>query len=124
VRTWLLIGPALVAGLVALVVGWRDHEDNSAFAFRQHRSPVVQRKAVETVVRIAGEPRRTGPSGPRARTATCRPGSRTPLGNPWTCTARYPSGRQLVFHLSVFRDGSVIGAFDEGVIRGCCVATP
>jgi hypothetical protein len=122
-RALLLVLPVLLVGLVGAVLAVASRGGDAAFQFEQEHPATVSPLQLETLVKKAPEPTPSGP-GARATRVSCKPGSRRGARNPWTCSARYPSGHRIRYRIQVRPDGSYEGGDRTGqfVVRGCCVA--
>lgn len=123
-RALVLIGPVLLVAVVAGIVSFSSRGD-AAFVFEQQHPSVVSGQELEALVAKAPEPTPHGP-GARASSVRCVAGSASGERNPWTCTARYPSGQTRRYDVTVRPDGSYAGQTPTGrfEVNGCCVATP
>src|SRR3712207_999196 len=107
--------------LASAIVTWRQHEDDPAFVLAQQQLRKLPQAEVETTIAEAPDPS-TGKQVRRAK-ASCRPGGRDELRNPWRCRIVYPSGERPRYEVTIQPDGSYRGERrdDVGDITGCCV---
>jgi hypothetical protein len=121
-RALLLVGPILVVAAIAGVVSFSSRGD-AAFQYEQEHPSTVDPRELELLVQKAPQPTPHGP-GAAARSVDCTPGGHSPQRNPWSCTARYPSGKNIRYRITVRSNGSYTGADRTGqfLVRGCCVA--
>jgi len=119
-----LIGPVLAVAVVAAVIAVSSRGD-AAFVFEQQNPRVVSAQELEALVGKAPEPTPQGQRAPAA-SVRCVAGSNARERNPWSCTARYPSGQRRRYVVNVRPDGSYRGVTPTGrfEVSGCCVATP
>jgi hypothetical protein len=122
--TLLTIGAVLTAGVVGAVVSLGGRNADAQFLRDQRHPPVLQAAAVERVVRTAPDPKSGKGSG---RSATCTRRGSGPLGNPWSCVVRFPSGKRARLSVEVQRDGSYDGTYvgvAGAAASGCCIDLP
>lgn len=115
---------ALVTGLAGAVVGLGARNGDAQFLHDQLQPPNLRAVDVERVVQTAPDPRTGSGEGDAA---TCKRGADTPLGNPWSCVIRYPSGRRARLGVRVLADGSYEGRFRDVAgagASGCCIDLP
>jgi hypothetical protein len=125
----LLVGLTLLVGLAGSVVALHSREDNTQFVSKQQALTPVGAVQLEHLVLTTSDPR-PGYAG-RARGAHCVAGTRSALGDPWTCVVRYPRLPHVRYHVTVYGDRSIRGSGQpEGrplrgvlTIGGCCVAS-
>lgn len=128
----LLVGSILLVGLAGTVAALHGREDNTQFVAKQQALTPVGAAQLERLVLTTSDPRPGYSSPPtRARAAHCVAGTRTALGNPWSCVVRYPRLPRVRYRVTVHGDRSIYGLGQpEGrplrgvlTIGGCCVAT-
>jgi hypothetical protein len=121
----LLLVPVIIAGAVGAVIAWGAHDSDAPFVFRQGTRTEVEAASIEKIILLHRDPE-PGKGNTRARRASCRPGSRSDLRNPWRCRVAYASGRKITYAVEVDRGGTLRGADKTGVftVTGCCVVTP
>jgi len=127
---WVIVALVLVTGIAGTVVSLRDREGNSQFTAEQRSPERVSGAGIEAIILTTRDPR-PGFSG-KVRSADCRAGSDSPLGNPWNCVVRYPRPPLVSYRVSVHADGSIFGRGQpEGspvsgdlTLNGCCATTP
>jgi hypothetical protein len=121
-RELAVIGSAVVAGLAGTTVALGARGGDAQFLQDQRHPPALRPGDVERVVRSAPDP--TVGSG-EGDSAICKRGSSTPLGNPWSCVVRYPSGRSVRLRVRVDNDGTYTGRYaGGGGAQGCCIDLP
>jgi hypothetical protein len=116
--------PVMLVGLVALVgtgVALAGRDADEDFLLRQRTPLHLTVSDVEHLVR-GSAPAPTPDHAANARRASCTPGSRGRLRNPWRCAVRYPHAR-AIYRLTFRSDGSYVGRHvgGSGIIEGCCV---
>jgi hypothetical protein len=100
-------------------------------AMRQRLAQKLTLARVDQVVRNAPDPI----GNEKATSANCIPFGTGPLGNPWKCLLRYPTGRKIEYDMTLSPDGWYFGDNEvvlvpggqyqaHGSIRGCCVPVP
>ena len=107
------------AGAVALAVRPSDTQ----FLYAQQAAAPVNAAQLDQILATAQDPR---PGHPRERatavrcTSSVRGGG---LGNPWSCTVRYPTAPAVAYLVTITADGHVSGATRDGslAVSGCCV---
>jgi hypothetical protein len=115
---------ALTAGLAGTAVALGNRGGDTQFLQDQLRPPALGAAAVERVVRTAPDPFSGKGSG---TSATCSKGGRGLLGNPWTCTVRYKSGKTARLRVDVDDDGTYAGRYlgvAGAAATGCCIDLP
>jgi hypothetical protein len=119
----LVLAPALAVTVGAAIVAIVSRESDAAFVFRQENPRTIEPIQLETLVKKAPEPTPRGP-GARASSVRCVPGGKLAQRNPWTCRARYPSGRRRSYRIVIQPDGKFRGIDPSGQfeVSGCCVA--
>ncbi len=135
-RPWLLITLMLAVGLAGTALALRSHESNTQFVALQQDLLPVSPAALEQLILTTSDPR-PGYGGPPARALDARCATTnaavTALGNPWTCTVRYPRLPRIDYRVNVYADRSIYGigrpqgAGARGTaltVRGCCVGAP
>ena len=107
--------------LAAAIVVWRQHEDDPAFVLAQQQLRRLPQAEVEKTLAEAPDPS-TGKQVADAK-ASCRPGGRDELRNPWRCRITYKSGEKPRYDVTIQPDGAYRGERrdDIGEITGCCV---
>lgn len=128
--TGLLVALLLAVGVAGTAVALRSREGDTLLLAQQQDLSPVSAAAVQRLMLTTSDPR-PGSSG-RAHGARCVPESHTALGNPWTCTVRYPRLPRIRYRTTVYADGAIHGlGLPEGVlrgttlsVRGCCVGSP
>ena len=123
-RALLLLAPVLLVAAVAGVATLSSRGD-AAFIFEQQHPRIVSAHELEALVAKAPQPTPSGP-GARASRVHCTAGSAAGERNPWSCVARYPSGKTIGYRVQVRPDGSYRGIDPTGqfLVDGCCVTTP
>jgi hypothetical protein len=113
--------PLLVVGIAGALTVVVVRESDAAFVYRQQNPRTVEPTEVELAVMTADEPVAEG-KGTAATRATCTPGRRGELRNPWLCRVRYESGRRVGYSLTIAPDGSWNGVNPTGErrVNGCC----
>ncbi len=120
----------LVVGIAGTAIALKSREGDTQFVARQQDLVPVGPAALERLIVTTSDPR-PGYAG-RARGARCRSGSSSVLGDPWTCTVRYPRLPRVRYRVTVYADRSIYGSGQpEGrplgeplTVRGCCVGGP
>jgi hypothetical protein len=120
----------LAVGIAGAVTALRSREGDTQFVARQQDLVPVGPSALERLMVTTSDPR-PGYRGP-ARVARCIAASSTVLGDPWTCTVRYPRLPRVRYRVTVYADRSIFGSGQpEGrrlggplTVRGCCVGGP
>jgi hypothetical protein len=128
-RAWVLVAIVIATGIAGTAVALRDREGNAQFTAEQSGLKPISGEGIENIILTTSDPR-PGYAG-KARSARCRAGSDSPLGNPWVCIARYPRLPRVRYRVLVRGDGSIFGQGQpegaplKGVltVRGCCVNT-
>jgi hypothetical protein len=130
----LLVGLILVVGVAGTVVALHSREENTQFVSQQQALTPVGATQLERLVITTSDPRPGygAPTHPhaRARNVHCVAGTRSALGNPWSCVVRYPRPPRVRYRVTVYADRSIFGsgqteespAGGDLTIRGCCVA--
>jgi hypothetical protein len=124
----MLVALVLAVGLAGTAVALHSREENTQFVSQQQSLTPVGAIQLERLILTTSDPR-PGYAG-RARQARCHSGSRSALGNPWSCLVRYPRLPQVRYLVGVYADRSISGSGQpegaplKGVLRlrGCCVA--
>jgi hypothetical protein len=127
---WVLVAFVLLTGIAGTVVALRDREGNSQFTAEQRSPGRVSGAGIAGIILTTRDPR-PGLTG-KVRSANCRAGSGSPLGNPWSCAVRYPSPPLVHYRVLVRANGSIYGSGQpEGspvigdlTLNGCCVTVP
>jgi hypothetical protein len=94
-------------------------EASTVFVSQERNLRRLSSSAVESAMRRA----RIHNGRPGSQ-ASCRPGGRGQLGNPWQCLISYPTGRSYDFQVIVAANGYYVGrrvGGGSGVIKGCCI---
>lgn len=116
------IGAAVVAGLAGSAVALGSRAADTQFLNDQRNPPNLRPRDVERVVRTAPDPATGKGSGV---VADCRRQGSGPLGNPWSCVVRFPSGKRVRVAVRVENDGSYTGRYrGGGGVEGCCIDLP
>lgn len=120
VRVIAITLPALAA-LAAGATTIAGRGGDPVLALRQQQFERLSRSAVESLVGTAPDPR--GEARPRGR-ASCRPGRKDDLRNPWRCSIAYRGDFRTRYLVTISPRGSYFGKRldDAGSITGCCVA--
>jgi hypothetical protein len=130
-RPGVLVALILAVGILGSVVALKSHESNAQFVLQQQALAPVAPVALQTLLLTTNDSR-PGYSG-RARDARCSSPSHSALGNPWTCTVRYPRPPSVRFRVTVRADRSISGFGEPAAgpplkpaltVGGCCVETP
>jgi hypothetical protein len=124
----LLIALVLAVGVAGTVVALHSREGNAQFVSQQQALAPVGATQLEALILTTSDPR-PGYTG-RARSARCLSGTRSTLGDPWSCVVSYPRAPRVRYRVTVFADRSISGSGEPeghplgGVlsVRGCCVA--
>lgn len=125
----LLVALVLTVGFAGTVVALASREENTEFVSQQQSLTPVGAVQLERLILTTNDPR-PGYAG-RARRVRCLSGSRSALGNPWSCVVSYPRLPRVRYAVRVYADRSISGSGQpEGVhevkgiltLRGCCVA--
>jgi hypothetical protein len=118
-----LLGPLLAAVIAGTLMAIGTRGPDSAFLDVQEQPPPPLTAAeVERAVRIAPDP---GTGTGRARRIRCRSRGRGNLGNPWSCTVAYTTGRRARLAVRIAEDGSYTGReAGGGRVSGCCLRLP
>jgi hypothetical protein len=121
-RELVVVGAAVGSGLVGTAVALGSRGADEQF-LQDQRNPARLRPAdVERVVSSAPDPA-TGTG--RGLAATCTSRGSGPLGNPWSCVVRYPSGKRVRIAVRVQQDGYYSGRYaGGGGATGCCIDLP
>jgi hypothetical protein len=120
----LVTGALLTAGVVGAFVSLGGRNADAQFNQDQRHPPVLQPAAVERVVKTAPDPQSGKGSG---SSATCTRRGTGSLGNPWSCTVRFPSGKRARLSVAVHQDGSYDGTYvgvRGAAATGCCIDLP
>jgi hypothetical protein len=123
-RELVAVGATVTAGLAgtAFALGSRGADDQ--FLQEQRHPPNLRSTDVERVGRTAPDPQSGKGSGVAA---ACKSAGSGPLGNPWTCVVRYPSGKRYRLDVQVQQDGNYDGRFvgvKGAAATGCCIDLP
>ncbi len=129
-RSGLLVALLLAVGLAGTAVALRSREGDTLLLAQQQGLSPVSAAALRRLMLTTSDPRPG--SGGRAHGARCVSESHTALGNPWTCTVRYPRLPRIRYQTTVYADRSIHGfGLPEGAlrgtalsVRGCCVGSP
>jgi hypothetical protein len=125
-----LVALVLVVGIAGTAIALNSREGDTQFVARQQDLVPVAPAALERLILTTSDPR-PGYAG-RARGARCSSHSSSVLGDPWTCTVRYPRPPRVGYRVTVYEDRSIYGSGQpEGrplgqplTVRGCCVGQP
>ena len=123
-RELVLVGAAVTAGLAGTAVALAGRGADAQFLQDQRHPPNLRPADVERVVRTAPDPISGKGKG---LAATCRRGGSGPLGNPWSCVVRYPSGKRVRVAVRVQADGTYDGRYigvKGAATTGCCIDLP
>lgn len=122
VRGLLVIGPALLAGLLGAGVTLAVREADPAFEFRQRNPSRIEPSELANLIARAKEPV-ARPGRVAGTRATCRSRGTGDLKNPWICRVRYPNGHRMRFRVELGLRGDYRGINDrgDGIVSGCCV---
>jgi hypothetical protein len=121
-RELVVVGAAVTAGLAGSVVALGNRGADDQFLQDQRNPPKLRAADVERVVRTAPDPAVGKGSGVAA---TCKSAGSGPLGNPWSCTVRYKSGRSVRIAVRVAQDGYYDGRYaGGGAASGCGIDLP
>ncbi len=120
----------LAVGIAGTAIALRSREGDTQFVARQQDLVPVAASALERLIVTTSDPR-PGYAG-LARGARCSAGSSSVLGDPWTCTVRYPRPPRVRYRVTVYADRSIDGfGQPEGrplggplTVSGCCVGEP
>jgi hypothetical protein len=122
IRDLVIIGSAVCAGLAGTIVVLGDRGADAQFLQDQRHPPSLRGVDVARVVRTAPDPRTGKGAG---LSATCSRGSRTELGNPWSCVVTYPGGHTVQLGVRVRQDGTYVASYGGGGgATGCCIDLP
>jgi hypothetical protein len=124
IRELVVIGSAVTAGLAGTAVALGSRGADEQFLQNQRHPPSIRAAEVERVVRTAPDPQSGKGSG---TAATCSSRGSGPLGNPWSCLVRYPSGKRYRLAVRVQQDGYYDGRFvavKGAAATGCCIDLP
>lgn len=117
-----VLGPLLAAVVAGSLMAIGARGADTAFLRGETQSSRLPAAEVERALRTAPEP---GSGEGRGTSASCRPGGRRGLRNPWSCTVTYPAGRRARFAVTIREDGSFVARHaGGGGVRGCCVSVP
>ena len=114
----------LTAGVVGALVSLGGRGADAQLLQDQRHPPDLRAAAVERVVRSAPDPQSGKGSG---NAATCARRGSGPLGNPWSCVVRFPSGKRARLRVVVQPDGSYEGRYigvRGAAASGCCIDLP
>jgi hypothetical protein len=120
----------LTVGIAGTAIALKSREGDTQFVARQQDLVPVGPAALERLIVTTSDPR-PGYAG-LARGARCTSASSSVLGDPWTCTVRYPRLPRVRYRVTVYADRSIFGSGQpEGrplggplTVRGCCVGGP
>ncbi len=127
----LLVASVLAIGFAGAVLALHSREDNAQFVSEQQSLTPVGNAQLERLILTTSDPRPGyGGLSARARAARCVSSRHSALGNPWSCTVRYPRSPDVRYRVTVYADRSIFGSGQpEGrplrgvlTVRGCCVA--
>jgi hypothetical protein len=121
-RGFLILLPLLAIGVVAGLSAIGAREGDAAFVYYQQHPRIVLPRQFELVLQKTQEPLPSGPGQP-ATAATCRPGTKGPKRNPWSCTVTYGSGNKTTYSLEIQASGDFKGVDPTGtrIVTGCCL---
>src|SRR5689334_18156569 len=97
--------PLLVVAVVSFVWVRGNAGDGDTLVIRQQHDQSLTPQSVAAVVRAAPDPV-TRRRGLAARCSSLGSGA---LRNPWRCSIRYRSGRDIQYRLTIHADGSYTG---------------
>jgi hypothetical protein len=118
------IGSAVVAGLAGTAVAIGGRSADTQLLRDERHPPRLTATAVEHGVRSAPDPFTGKGEGVSAR---CSSGRKGRLGNPWTCTVSFKSGKRAGLRVTVSQDGTWTGRYRDGSgasANGCCIDLP
>jgi hypothetical protein len=128
-RPWIPVALVLLVGLAGTALALAGREGDPQFVSAQDSLQPVAPGALERLILTTSDPR---PGfGGRARHASCRRGSEGGLGDPWSCSVRYPRPPRIRYRVTVYADRSISGSGQPEagppvrgrlVVGGCCVA--
>lgn len=122
VRELVTIGAAAAAAVGGSAVALAHRSADAEFLQEQRNPRSLDAAGVERVVRSAPDPRTGQGTG---TSAACRRGSRSELGNPWSCVVTYRDGHKVRLRVRVSADGTYTGRYARGGgATGCCVDLP
>jgi hypothetical protein len=123
-RDLVTVGAVVLAGLAGSALAFANRGGNEQFLQDQRHPPNLSAAEVARVVATAPDPA-TGKG--RGLAAACKRRGTGPLGNPWSCAVRYPSGKHYRLKVQVQQDGSYDGSFvgvNGAATTGCCIDLP
>jgi hypothetical protein len=124
-REVVTIAAVVGAGLAGTAFALGGRGADAQFLQDQRHPPDLRPAEVQRVVRTAPDPS-TGKG--KGVAATCSRRGSGPLGNPWSCTVRYPSGRRVRLAVRVQQDGYYSGRYlgvpGSARATGCCIDLP
>lgn len=120
----------LAVGIAGTVIALKSREGDTQFVAQQQDLVPVGAAALERLIVTTSDPR-PGYAG-RARSARCSSQGSGALGDPWSCSVRYPRLPRVLYHVTVYADRSIYGfGQPEGrplrsplTVSGCCVGGP
>lgn len=128
---WVLVALVLAIGIAGTAVALHSREADSQFVSHQQTLAPVGAIQLGRLLLTTSDPR-PGYGGPhtRARAAHCHTAAHTALGNPWSCTVRYPRPPSVRYAVIVYADRSIFGSGRPAghpprgtlTVKGCCVA--
>jgi hypothetical protein len=129
-----VLAPLLLVAIVSFVFIEGHEGEGNTVVSAQDQSQGLTASTVDRAVSAAPDPV-AEPTHERGIAAVCSSLGSGGLLNPWRCSIRYRSGRQVQYQVTIHADGSYAGDHeivrfgghryaDTGTITGCCVSVP